>query len=67
VNKLGLVSKCEHERRRAYSIREAAQLCGVSRATLYRLLAQGKITSIKIGSRRLIRDDQINALLAGGA
>ena len=52
---------------RAYSIGETAELCGVSRATLYRLLAQGKIRSIKIGTRRLIRDDQINALLAGGA
>jgi excisionase family DNA binding protein len=55
------------EKPRAYSIREAAHLCGLSRATLYRLLKEGKITSIKIGSRRLIRDDQINALLAGGA
>jgi excisionase family DNA binding protein len=55
------------EKCRAYSIREAARLCGVSRATLYRLLKEGKIASVKIGSRRLIRDDQINALLAGGA
>jgi excisionase family DNA binding protein len=54
------------EKRRAYSIREAARMCGVSRATLYRLLKEGKIATIKIGSRRLIRDDQINALLAGG-
>ena len=61
-----MTTKIREEKRRAYSIREAAQLCGVSRATLYRLLAQGKITSIKIGTRRLIRDDQINALLAGG-
>jgi excisionase family DNA binding protein len=53
--------------RRAYSVREAARMCGLSRATLYRLLKEGKITSIKIGTRRLIRDDQINALLAGGA
>ena len=52
---------------RAYSIREAARMCGVSRATLYRLLKEGKIASIKIGSRRLIREDQLNALLAGGA
>ena len=42
-------------------------MCGVSRATLYRLLKEGKIASIKIGSRRLIREDQLNALLAGGA
>jgi excisionase family DNA binding protein len=55
------------EKCRAYSIREAARLCGVSHATFYRLLKKGKITSIKIGSRRLIRDEQINALLAGGA
>jgi len=55
------------EKRRAYSIREASHLCGLSRATLYRLLKEEKIISIKIGNRRLIRDDQINALLAGGA
>jgi excisionase family DNA binding protein len=55
------------EKRRAFSVRETAQLCGISRATLYRLLKKGRITSIKIGNRRLIRDDQINALLAGGA
>ncbi len=55
------------EKPRAFSVPEAAHMCGVSRATLYRLLKEGKITSIKIGNRRLIRDDQINALLAGGA
>jgi excisionase family DNA binding protein len=56
-----------NQEKRAFSVREAARICGVSRATLYRLLKEGKITSIKIGNRRLIRDDQINALLAGGA
>jgi excisionase family DNA binding protein len=54
-------------KRRAYSIREAASMCGVSRATLYRLLRQGKITTIKIGSRRLVPEASIDALLAGGA
>ena len=61
-----MTTKIREEKRRAYSIPEAAHLCGVSRSTVYRLLAQKKITSIKIGTRRLIRDDQINALLAGG-
>jgi excisionase family DNA binding protein len=42
-------------------------MCGVSRATLYRLLRQGKITTIKIGSRRLVPEASIDALLAGGA
>jgi excisionase family DNA binding protein len=55
------------EKRRAFSVREAARMCGVSRATLYRLLTEGKITTIKIGSRRLVPEASIETLLAGGA
>jgi excisionase family DNA binding protein len=55
------------EKRRAFSVREAARMCGVSRATLYRLLKEGKITTVKIGSRRLVPEASIETLLAGGA
>jgi excisionase family DNA binding protein len=55
------------ETRRAFSVREAARMCGVSRATLYRLLKEGKIKTIKIGSRRLVPEATIETLLAGGA
>jgi predicted DNA-binding transcriptional regulator AlpA len=37
--------KILEEKRRAYSVREAARICGVSRATLYRLLKEGKINN----------------------
>jgi excisionase family DNA binding protein len=54
------------EQRLVYSILEAAYALNLSRATLYRLLAEGKIASIKIGSRRLILRSSIDDLLRGG-
>ena len=53
--------------RRAVSIREAANSCGLSRATMYRLLKDGKLSTIKIGARRLVPVAAIDALLNGGA
>ena len=52
------------EVRRAVSIVEAAHICGLSRATVYRLIAQKKLTTIKIGARRLVPVAAIDALLA---
>ena len=41
--------------RTLYSIKEAReQLGGISRNTIYRLLNEGKLTSVVIGSRRFI-------------
>ena len=57
----------QKQERRALSIKEAAQACGLSRATLYRLLNDGKLTTIKVGARRLVPVASIDALLAGGA
>jgi excisionase family DNA binding protein len=51
----------------ALSIREASRKTGLSRATLYRCLKDGRLTSIKVGARRLIRPDALDALLSGGA
>jgi len=53
--------------RRALSLPEAAQACGLSRATIYRLHNSGKLKTIKIGARRLVRPEAIEALLNGGA
>jgi excisionase family DNA binding protein len=53
--------------RRVLSIQEAARTCGLSRATLYRLLKDGKLTTVKIGGRRLVPVGAIDALLNGGA
>jgi excisionase family DNA binding protein len=52
--------------RRALSIKEAAESCGLSRATLYRLITEGRLTTIKIGARRLVPVVAIDALLSGG-
>jgi excisionase family DNA binding protein len=53
--------------RRALSIEETAKTCGLSRATLYRLIADGKLATRKIGVRRVVPVGAIDALLNGGA
>lgn len=53
--------------RLALSVREAAKACGVSRATIYRLIEQKRLVTLKICSRRLVPVSAINALLNGGA
>src|ERR1700722_1949284 len=55
----------QRQDRRALAIKEAAQACGLSRATLYRLIADRKLATIKIGARRLVPVVAIDALLSG--
>jgi|tagenome__1003787_1003787.scaffolds.fasta_scaffold19381189_1 excisionase family DNA binding protein len=45
------------------SIREAAQLLGIGRSTLYGLLSDGDLSGLKIGARTLIRRSEVEALL----
>jgi excisionase family DNA binding protein len=59
-------SDLERGVRYAVSMHEAAVACNLSRSTLYRLLAQGKITTVKIGSRRLVPLSSIHDLLRVG-
>lgn len=49
--------------RLAYSVDEAAQALGISRARLYELIADGTIPSVKLGRRRLIRRETLVRLL----
>ena len=60
-------NKAEKQERRALSIKEAAETCGLSRATIDRLIDQKKLATLKIGSRRLVRPEAIDALLSEGA
>jgi excisionase family DNA binding protein len=55
------------QERRTLSIRETAQACGLSRATIYRLIEQGRLTTLKIGARRLVPVGALDALLNAGA
>jgi excisionase family DNA binding protein len=61
------MSNATEESRRALSILETARACGLSRATPYRLIAAGKLTTIKVGSRRLVPVGAIDALMREGA
>ena len=54
------------ERRLAVSIVEAAGVCGLSRATLYRLINQKRLATIKIGARRLVPLTALDDLVERG-
>jgi excisionase family DNA binding protein len=45
------------------SVKEAAELTGLGKTTLYALLAQGRITGIRIGTKRLIHVDSLRRLV----
>jgi excisionase family DNA binding protein len=45
------------------SVKEATELTGLGKTTLYALLAEGKITSTRIGVKRLIHVDSLRRLL----
>lgn len=51
--------------RRAYSVKDAAAACGLSRSTLYRLIGEGQLTPVRLGGRTLLPAEQIEKLLHG--
>jgi excisionase family DNA binding protein len=55
------------EEKRALRINEASALYGISRSTIYKIMGEGTLRTVKIGGRRLIPRDAIEALLSGGA
>jgi excisionase family DNA binding protein len=57
----------DQQERLAYSAREMAELLGVSKATAARMIRNGLIGSVKIGSRRLIPVGEIQKLLVTAA
>lgn len=48
----------------AYSVPEAAKAIGVSKSTVWKLIAEGKLTPTKLGHRTLIRREALETLLA---
>ena len=53
--------------KRALRVNEAAAQYGMSRSTIYKIMAEGTLRTVKIGGRRLIPRDALEALIAGGA
>jgi excisionase family DNA binding protein len=49
--------------RLGYSVPEAAEVLGVSRALVYQLLRTGELRSLKLGRRRIIPRDALGELL----
>ena len=52
--------------RLAYTINEACEGSTLSRATIYRLIEDGKLRSVVIGTRRLIPADALHDLCSNG-
>jgi excisionase family DNA binding protein len=50
--------------RQAYSIREFGDMLGISRPTVYDLIAAGKLRTVMVGARRLIPATEIGRILA---
>ena len=48
------------------SIAATAEATDLSRATIYRLIANKKLKTVKVGGRRLVLPAAIDALLSGG-
>ena len=48
---------------RLLSIKQACRLLGLSRTTLYALLASGKLRSVTIGRRRFVPSDAIDEFI----
>lgn len=48
-------------------ISQAADILGVGRSKTYQLISEGKIATVVIGRRRLVRIDSIRALALGEA
>jgi excisionase family DNA binding protein len=53
----------KHSAQLALSVREAAALAGVGRTILYAAVGSGELPSLKVGRRRLIRIESLEAWL----
>lgn len=50
--------------RRIYKPEQVGDVLGVSRSTVYRLMSDGSLESIKVGASRRITAEQLDAFLA---
>lgn len=49
--------------RRAYRVQDFCKAFGLSRSTVYLLMAEGKLRSVRVAGRRLIPADAAEALI----
>jgi len=53
--------------KRALRVNEFCEAYGLSRSTVYKLMSEGKLTTVLVGGRRLIPVEAAEALLQSGA
>lgn len=47
----------------AVSINDACRFIGIGRTKMYSLISEGRVASVKLGKRNLIKVDSLHALL----
>jgi len=57
----------EHPQPLLYTVDDAIHMLGSSRTSIYRLMSEGALESVRFGRRRLIRAASIHALAETGA
>jgi len=62
-----IVSILQPAEKRAYRVNEAVAAYRLSRSTLYKLMADGTLRTVKVAGRRLIPVDCLEALIAGAS
>lgn len=48
------------------SIPDAAMMLGISRTSTYELLSEGRLTTVRIGRRRLVKIESVRAIAEEG-
>ena len=54
------------DEKRAFFVNEATKASRLSRSTIYKMIAAGTLRTVKIGGRRLIPRDVLEALISEG-
>jgi excisionase family DNA binding protein len=54
---------CAQVNKLAYRIDEAGEVSGLGRSSIYELIGDGRLSSVKVGGRRLILHEDLEALL----
>lgn len=47
----------------AYSINDACRVTSIGRTRLYELIAEGKLSTVSVGRRRLVKAESVRKLL----
>ena len=54
----------QHPTKQAHTIPSVTATYGIGRTTVYKLIKEGKLEAVKLGSRTLVLDSSVRALLA---